>query len=346
MLALGFQGPWRLELETRPDPVPAADEVVIAIVATGICGSDVHGYSGETDRRHVGQVMGHESVGHVVQVGADVRGFEIGTPVTFNPITSCGECEACLSGQTQQCELQRVIGVDPALDGSFAELIALPAANVVPISPDIPLLHGALVEPLAVGYHALMRGLPRPEDRLLVIGGGPIGQAVALAARRAGIRSVLISEPEAVRRDLLASLGFAVTAPDSLITAVADTLGAPATLVVDAVGVRSSVADAFTHSVRGARVVLVGMGSVELPIAPYGISTGERTLIGSYCYSVEHFRSTAEWVSAGQPELDALIDRTEPLADGAAAFHGIADGTAPANKVLLVMEPDLAAVAR
>lgn len=337
MLALGFQGPWRLELETRPDPVPGHDEIVIAIAATGICGSDVHGYSGETDRRHEGQVMGHESVGHVVETGAGVRGIAVGTPVTFNPITSCGRCEACLAGETQQCELQRVIGVDPALDGSFAELLAVPAANVVPISPDIPLLHGALVEPLAVGYHALMRGAPTPHDRLLVIGGGPIGQAVALAARRVGIRSVLISEPEAVRRGLLESLGFAVTSPDGLTAAVADTLGGRATLVVDAVGVRPSIADAFAHSVRGARVVLVGMGSVELPIAPYGISTGERTLIGSYCYSVEHFRSTADWVSAGQPELDLLIDRTEPLAAGAAAFHGIADGSAPANKVLLVM---------
>lgn len=339
MLALGFRGPWSLELETRPDPVVAADEVLISIVASGICGSDVHGYSGETDRRHVGQIMGHECVGLISEVGASVSGLEVGTPVTFNPIVSCGECESCHVGETQQCELQRVIGVDPTLDGSFAELIAVPASNVVPISSEVPLLHGALVEPLAVGYHALMRGTPDVHDRVFVIGGGPIGQAVAIACRRLGIHSVVVSEPEPVRRSLLEALGFATAAPGTIAEAVDTVLGGPATLVVDAVGIRATVADAFAHSVRGARVVLVGMGAVELGIAPYGISTGERTLIGSYCYSREHFRSTADWVSEGHPELDLLIERTDPLAEGAEAFRGIADGTALTNKVLLLAGP-------
>jgi threonine dehydrogenase-like Zn-dependent dehydrogenase len=336
VLALGFRGPWTLELETRPDPVLAADEVLISIVASGICGSDVHGYSGETDRRHVGQIMGHECVGLISEVGASVSGLAVGTPVTFNPILSCGQCESCRAGETQQCELQRVIGVDPTLDGSFAELIAVPASNVVPISSEVPLLHGALVEPLAVGYHALMRGTPTVHDRVLVIGGGPIGQAVALACRRLGIRSVVVSEPEPVRRSLLEALGFATAAPAALAEAVEAVLGGPATLVVDAVGIRPSVADAFAYSVRGARVVLVGMGAVGLEIAPYGISTGERTLIGSYCYSQEHFRSTADWVSEGHPELDLLIEGTNTLAEGAEAFRGIADGSALTNKVLLL----------
>ncbi|MDF1478596.1 alcohol dehydrogenase catalytic domain-containing protein [Leifsonia sp. H3M29-4] len=333
MQALGFNGPWDMTIMERPDPIAGEGEVLIEVIATGICGSDVHGYSGETGRRTRGQVMGHETVGRVAVGSAELSA---GTLVTVNPIVACGHCEFCLEGETQVCPDSVVIGVEPTLDGSFAGLIAVPARNVVALEPGMPVLHGALVEPLAVGYHAVMRADPSPVDRMLIIGGGPIGQAAALGARRAGVTAILVSEPVEARRELLEQLGFATTSPELLETSVTERLGGKATAVVDAVGIAPSLAAALQHSTTRARVVLVGMGAKEMSIEPYGITVAERVVIGSYCYSEAHFASTAQWVGEGHPELDLLIDRTLALGEGPDAFKSIADGSGGSNKTLLL----------
>lgn len=342
MRSLAYTGPWSMELTEGPDPQPPADWVVVDVIATGICGSDAHGFTGETGRRIGGQVMGHETVGRLREtLGALPRG----SLVTINPQIGCGRCEACLRGERQMCPELRVLGVDPGLPGSFADAVAVPEGNVVPLGETTSIAHGALIEPLAVGFHAVMRGIPHVNDRVVVIGGGPIGQAAALGARRAGIGAVLVSEPLAERREMLQQLGFTVTAPDELATAVADQLGAAATLVIDAVGVEATLQDAVDIAAPGARIVLVGMGTRELLLRPYGFSGYERSLIGSYCYSDEHFRSTAEWVAQGRPELDLLIDRMLPLEEGPRAFDEVARGTSGANKTLLLSQP-LAAAAK
>lgn len=333
MNALVFDGPRRMSVQQRPDPSLVSDDVLIEVIATGICGSDLHGYTGETGRRHRGQVMGHETVGRVHSRGERADGPEPGSVVTFNPILSCGVCASCKAGTTNTCEEHRVIGVDPALDGSFADFIVVPSSNVVELSSAMPILHGALVEPLAVGYHALQRGEVTAEDRVLIVGGGPIGQACALAARRMGVESVLVSEILDERRALLTKLGFESVTPRLLEARLPEVLDGPATKVIDAVGIDASLADALSFSTRGAVIVLVGMGARQLSLAAFPISVGERTLVGSYCYTEEHFRSTAQWVSSGQRDLDALIDVSMALIEGPAAFRSLVDGSIRANKI-------------
>jgi threonine dehydrogenase-like Zn-dependent dehydrogenase len=150
------------------------------------------------------------------------------------------------------------------------------------------------------------------------------------------VERILVSEPSPIRRELLEGLGFRTTSPDSLSADVSSVLGGKATLVVDAVGVAPTVATALESSTTRARIVLVGMGANEMTIAPYGLTVAERVLIGSYCYSEDHFRSTAAWVAEGHPELDLLIDRTLPLAEGPEAFRTVADGSGGSNKTLIV----------
>jgi threonine dehydrogenase-like Zn-dependent dehydrogenase len=336
MKTLEYVGPWEMAMTDAADPAPGAGEVLIEVIATGICGSDVHGYTGETGRRVPGQVMGHETVGRVL-AGGDLTA---GTLVTVNPILSCGVCERCALGRTQVCAELRVLGVEPSLMGSFAELLVVPERNVIALPSTVSAIHGALIEPLAVGYHALMRAHPAAEDRLLIVGGGPIGQAAALAARRTGIEHVLVSEPTDSRRDLLGRLGFATTSPRELDIDVRRVLGGAATVVVDAVGVSRSFASALSNSTPRARVVLVGMGAREMVIEPYEITVGEREVFGSYCYSEDHFRSTAVWVGEGREELSALVDKTLPLADGDVAFRTAAD-SADGLKILLFSDPNL-----
>jgi len=118
MRVLVVRGPADLGLEERPDPTPGRDEVLLRITATGICGSDLHGYTGESGRRSPGQIMGHETVGRVVGTGDAVPvewGLTPGRIVTVNPVIGCGDCAACAEGNEQLCDRRRVIGVDPTL---------------------------------------------------------------------------------------------------------------------------------------------------------------------------------------------------------------------------------------
>jgi 2-desacetyl-2-hydroxyethyl bacteriochlorophyllide A dehydrogenase len=339
MRALVYRGPNDIGVEERPDPQPGPGEVLLRITATGICGSDLHGYTGENKRRHPGQVMGHETVGRIVAVGADAagEGREPGRVATVNPVIGCGECAQCAAGSEQLCPRRKVIGVDREIESAFAELMLAPARNVVVLPDDMPEEWGALVEPLSVGYHAARSGGVAPDDTVLVIGGGPIGQACALAARRLGAEQVVVSEPGTARRRLVEKLGFATIDPTTgdLADQVQDALGRPATAVLDAVGTSRTVGDGLRASSLGARIVLVGMGSRELTLAAFDVTTFERSIIGSFTYPSSEFRETAEWVASRPEGLAHLIDDRVGLDDAPDAFARLASGDLDASKIMV-----------
>jgi threonine dehydrogenase-like Zn-dependent dehydrogenase len=334
MRALVFHGPRDMTVEDRPEPRPGPGDALLEIVATGICGSDLHGYTGETGRRHAGQVMGHETVARVLddRTGA----HPAGELVTVNPVLGCGHCAACAVGAPQRCPDRRVIGVQADISAAFAERMTAPAHNVVALPAGTPPEIGALVEPLAVGYHAVQRGGLAAGDVLYVIGGGPIGQAVAIAARRRGTSEVVVAELDAARRGLLARLGFTTVDPAAQpADAIVRILGAAPTVVVDAVGATATLRDALDISAPGARVVLVGMAAPRVELAAYAVSTGERSLLGSFSYDEAAFRDTASWAGAHAAELAPLIEARIGLDEAPETFRALADGKLTAGKVLV-----------
>jgi threonine dehydrogenase-like Zn-dependent dehydrogenase len=331
MRALVFHGPWDIRVEERPDPQPAAGEVLIEILATGICGSDIHGFTGENGRRKPDQVMGHETVGRIRSHGGQVADAPpVGSLVTVNPILICGECPSCRGVTPGRCTASRVIGVAPEVSSAFADLMVAPARNIVSLPADLLVDYGALVEPLSVGFHAVSRGQCTGQDDVLIIGGGPIGQSAALAARRLGARSITVSEPDSRRRTLLAALEITAVEPAGL-----DSLTKQPTLVVDCVGASGSIADALRVSAPGARIVLVGMQRPSLEIAAYAVSVEERTIVGSYSYTDAEFADTARWVGGAPPELAHLIEGRVGWESAAETFTGLAKGENPASKVLV-----------
>src|SRR5664280_3577025 len=201
----------------------------------------------------------------------------------------------------QRAELSQPQGhrSSPGADLGVRGVPVVRRSNVIALAKGIDPELGALVEPLAVGYHAAARGACSSQDTVLVIGGGPIGQAAFLATRRLGATSVAVSDINPTRRALCAELGAAVIDPSAkpLKESIVDALGAKATLVIDAVGATATLADAMKASAFGARLVLVGMAMPSVELAAFAISTEERTLIGSFCYSRKHFAETAAWGS-------------------------------------------------
>lgn len=338
MRALVLDDWWQLSVTRRPDPEVGADEVLIRVVATGICGSDLHGFTGENGRRRPGQVMGHETVGRIVGLGdaASGNGLNVGSVVTVNPVIGCGHCAHCRAGSPQACANKELIGVTPGRVAAFAELLVAPAENVVTLPDQMPIEYGALIEPLAVGYRAIRRAPVAAGDTVFVVGGGPIGQACVLAAFREGARAVVVSERDAERGRRAESLGALTVRPgDDLARLVVDRIGEPPSVVVDAVGSDQSTRDALACAAPGAPVVLVGMAAPHLAVSAYDISTAERSLIGSFCYTPAEFSDTAAWVGTAPSALDRLIDGHVDLDGAPDAFTRLARGEWSASKVLV-----------
>jgi threonine dehydrogenase-like Zn-dependent dehydrogenase len=343
MKALVLEDFGRMGVQERPQPSPAREEVLIEIVATGICGSDIHGYTGENGRRTPGQIMGHETVGIVAEIGTDAQSdeFAVGDVVTFNPVVVPAEEVQRFSGREQHCPGKYVIGVAHDVVAAFAQYVAVPARNVVRLDPDMPVEYGALIEPLAVGVHAVRRVAVDGSSTVLVIGGGPIGQSVILAARMAGARDIVVSEPDAGRRALCERLAARAIDPAAgpVPEQVRRLLGDLADVAIDAVGTEQTVAAALESVHLGAMVCLVGMGAPQFVLPAYKVSTEERSLVGSFTYSAQDFRDAAHWVSSAPPELEELISRQVRLEDGPQAFADLARGDGTAGKVLVRLQP-------
>ena len=326
----------RLDVVEYPDPVAASGEVLVAIAHTGICGTDLHGYTGANGRRVPGMVMGHETAGVVAAVGDGISGFAPGQAVTVNPVVVPADDAQAWRGREQQHPGKYVIGVKPDVVAAFAQFVAVPARNVVPLPDGMPTTHGALVEPLAVATHAVGR-LNLPDGPVLVAGGGPIGQSVAVALRQVGVRQVLVSEPAAERRELLTALGVTALNPGDAPVAeqVVAVAGRPAVAAFDAVGSSGSVADCLAATELGASVCLIGMATPRLDLAAFDITAAERSLVGSFAYSSVDFEVALERL-ASTPELaEVLISRTVSLAEAPATFAALASGDGTPGKVLV-----------
>lgn len=334
----------RLVVSELDEPAAGDDDVVVSIIATGICGSDIHGYTGENGRRVRGQVMGHETVGRVESVGAGVARDDLapGTIVTVNPVLLPPEDLAEYAGREQHDPMKRVLGVAPEIVSAFAERIVVPARNVRPLPSGMPVLYGALIEPLAVAVNAVRRSGARPGDAVLVLGGGPIGQSVVLALQMAGVTDIAVTEVMPSRRELLEQLGTVVIDPaaGAVPDAVVAAFGRLADIAVDAVGLTATLDEALSSTHLGATVCLVGMGSRTLSFDAFKVSTAERSIIGSFTYSDPDFDAAAAWIAEGPPAAQALISGCVPIDEADDAFRRLAAGDGTAGKILVVLDPD------
>lgn len=342
MKALVLKEFGRVAVEMLPDATAGRGEVLIEIVATGICGSDIHGFTGDNGRRIPGQVMGHETVGRIVDLGPGTEdsGLEVGQVATFNPVVVSEEDAITYRGREQHSPDKKVIGVATDIISAFSQLIAVPLRNVVPLPSDIPIEYGALVEPLAVALHAVRRAGVRAGQRVLVVGGGPIGQSVVLALRMEGVTEILVSEVEPARRALVECLGVRAIDPAGgpVVELVTASFGGLADVSLDAVGLEATLADALASTRFGGSVALVGMGSKSLRFDAFRVSTEERTIVGSFTYSAQDFSDAAAWVATGPAVVGELISREVALADANEAFLALAGNDGTAGKVLVRLD--------
>ena len=334
MRSLLFHGPEqpphrRFTIEQVPVPEPGPGEVRIKVARVGLCGSDLHGYTGESGRRVAGMVMGHEASGWIDALGEGVSEPAPGTHVTFNPALPCdGSCGHLIESR---CELLEVVGVTPHIAGAFADYLVIGAGRVVPV-PELNPEQGAVIEPMAVGLHAAMQLDATPEDRVLVVGGGMIGQVAAHAIRSLGAGEIVISEPHPRRREIAEAAGFPTLHPDQVQAA------APFDRAMDAVAVSATVSAALDAVPKGGVVCIVGLGMPEVTVPLFSIVVGERIVVGSYCYSDATFIETAGRLTEGSLDPAALIGPTVGMEDFPQAFEDLATGAISEVKVLMTTD--------
>jgi 2-desacetyl-2-hydroxyethyl bacteriochlorophyllide A dehydrogenase len=331
---LVFHGPRQLGVEEAPPLRIGPGQVRVRVHSVGVCGSDVHGYAGVNARRSPGMVMGHETVGTVVELGPGAAAPVPGTAVAINPVVGCGECPYCRAGCENVCERRRIYGCVPDLPGAYAEEVVVRAANAVPFEGEAPLEWGALAEPLSVGTRAASVGKVLPEHDVLVIGAGPIGLGAALACRRRGVRRVVLSEPLSHRRQVAERLGFEVVDP------VAEPVPRSAFRVaIECVGHSATLKAALEAVVPQGCVVFVGLAEETIELTPTPLMVGERVIAGSSTYTAADFRATTEWIASSAVDLSPLIERRVGLDELPAVFEDYADGRLDAVKTLLQPTP-------
>ena len=326
MRVLVYDGPHRFHIETRPRPAPGPGEVRLRIAYVGICGSDLHGYTGESGRRRPGMIMGHEAAGWVEALGPGVSRPEVGTPVTFNPGLPCDG--SCGHVSENHCPELRVIGVTPDIQGAFADAIVVPADRIVPLG-GLSLLWGAGVEPMAVALQAARRAGIRKGQSALVLGGGMIGQSIAQTCRLEGAARITVSDPIPDRRAQAAATGFEALCPEDV-----DGAG-PFDVSFDAVGISDTASAAVRNIPKAGVACFVGLGLPEVSIPLFDVVVSERVIVGSFCYPDAVFREAAVHLAAGRLDLGPLIGSVESFEDTATAFEDLATGARTDTKIMM-----------
>ena len=308
-------------------PSPTDGEVVVQIEAVGICGSDMHAYLGHDPRRRPPLILGHEAVGTVVD------GPEAGQRAVLNPLITCGTCDACLDGRANLCPQRDLIGM--YRPGAFAEQIAIPAGNLIPIPTDMDPAHAALTEPAATSVHAVNlagRASHRPlsECRTLVFGGGSVGLFAALALINQGAEDVCLAETNPLRRQTAKAAGV----PQVINPIEQKLASASFDIVIDAVGGQITRGASVAAASPGGVIMHIGLQDNDGGVDFRKLTLQEITWIGTYTYTPVDLRATVAKLHRGAFGDLAWLEQ-RPLAEGHRAFDDLLHGRSGAPKIVL-----------
>lgn len=295
------------------DPSPRAGELLLRVGACGICGSDLKAVA----NMPVGLVMGHEFAGEIVAVGPGVSGWRAGTAVCALPLMGCGSCVACVTGDVAHCAQVDMLGVGGGA-GAYAEYVRVSAREAVALPEGVGTDVGALVEPLAVGLHAVERAALRPNDRVLVVGAGPVGLAVTMWARHLGARETVVSDPVETRRD--AARAFGAT---STIDPGRDVAAGEFDVVVECVGTPGMIATAMSGAAVHGRVVIAGVCNKPDQFVPVVALMKELTMHFVVYYRRQDFAHVVEMLRQGRIDPRPLITDRVGLDTFPSAFEAL-----------------------
>lgn len=325
----------RFSVETVADPEPEPKSVVLSVSACGLCGTDHSIYSNRL--LEDGAILGHEIAGTVVEVGRGVREWSAGDRAAVVPIPFCGRCELCTTGQQNLCGpgLSAMMGCGGA-NGGLAEMVAAPVSSLRRLPGMLDPQLGALVEPMAVAWHAVRLGGIRPGTRAGVIGLGPLGLFAGLIARQKGALVFGTDRrPHRVASAHAMGLG-AFAADDQPDDRIRDlTRGGPE-VVFEASGRPESIERAAHLARVGGRVVLLASYHSPVEMTPGHWFNRGISLLPSIAYTQQDFEEALDAIATRRIDIGTLVVRPRPLTDVQAVFDSFSTQT---DTVKLVIDP-------
>ncbi|HZG55296.1 zinc-dependent alcohol dehydrogenase [Paenibacillus sp.] len=305
-------------------PVIAANEVLIQVKVAGICGSDIHTYKGLHPFRKPPVIIGHEVAGEVVAVGAEVTRFQIGDRVTVEPQTGCGRCEACLTGNVNYCGSRGAPGIN-GWYGTMAEYFAAPEQTVFKLPEGMTYEQGVLVEPFAVGVHAVRKARIGVGDKVAVLGAGPIGLLAMAAAKAAGATTLFVSDVMDYALETAENMGATHTMnimnKESWTAEAKSLVGGEFDKVLIAAGVPGIIDQSLQLLRRGGRTVTIAMFHGTQTFDIHNLQNQEKEIVGCMTYTREDTISAIDLIAAGAVKEDAIISHRLTYEQAAEGFR-------------------------
>ena len=337
MDALIYEAPSVMTMHRIAVPVCGPKDVLVRVAYSGICGSELSGFLGQSSIRRPPLVFGHEVSGYVEAVGSEVEpvgACAIGTAVTVNPLVSCGDCTYCVTGRQQLCAKRLLLGA--SLPGCNAEFVRVPASGVLAVPSGLDITDASMVEPAAFAMRAVELSGIKPTSSALVIGAGAIGLFLLQVLGEFGVKTRYVAEKNPARLKMATDLGCIPIDPaDSSVSAVlrGETGGDGVDVAFDAVGSGSTRRACLMSLTVGGTLVLVGLHSDETELPLNTVVRSEIKITGAFAYSVANFRNGLDWLASGRLGLKSGVV-VAPLSAGPGWYQRLVDGD-PAAKVLL-----------
>ncbi|MGA5466151.1 zinc-binding dehydrogenase [Mycobacterium sp. NPDC050041] len=339
MRSVLIDGPAAIRVDHRPDPVlPGPDGAVVAVSASGICGSDLHFYEGDYPMFEP-VALGHEAVGTVVDIGPDVRTVRVGDRVLVSSVAGCGHCGGCATLDPIRCHSGPQIFGAGVLGGAQSELLAVPAADfqllAVPdgIDDEQALL---LTDNLATGWAAAQRADFPAGGSVVVIGLGAVGLCAVRSALFQGAATVLAVDPVPQRRDRAAAMGATPVAPSATAAAMEHSGGRGVDAVIDAVGNDTTIADALTAVRAGGTVSVVGVHDLQpFPFPATMALLRSVTLRMTTAPVQQTWPQLIPLLQAGRLRVDGIFTTELPLDAAPEGYRAVAARSGDVVKVLL-----------
>jgi len=337
--ALLHTKPYSLDYLEVKDPQRKDDEVIIKIASVGICGSDIHGYSGETGRRIPPIIMGHEASGVVTEIHENSK-LNIGDRVCFDSTIYCGKCDYCLSEKVNLCSERKVFGVscDEYLkNGAMSEYISVPERIVYKLEDNISMDEAALIEPASVAYHCVSLSKFDPNDTVMVVGAGVIGLTIIQVLKMRRCKSIISIDINDARLKIAKYYGADIlinAGKENIATRIDKDCNEKVDIAFEAVGINKTVNYCLESVKKAGKIILVGNVQPNITVSLQRIVSRELNILGSCAISGEYPQVIKD-LSEGKINFKKIITTKAPLNDGKYWFDKLNSDNHNQIKVIL-----------
>lgn len=335
MKAVLIDQPEQIAVTDIEMPKVKEGEALLKIRYCGICGADVASYMGNQPFTTYPRIPGHEFSAEIVSIPENPQGLKAGDIVTANPYFNCGRCYSCQRGYVNCCTDNQTMGVQR--DGSFCEYVAIPIERIIP-GQGLSAKELALIEPFAIGYHALSRAHIEPTDKILIVGAGPIGLFALISAKLRGA-TVYVSDMLAGRLETALEYGadgvIDVSKQNLLEEMNKVTAGKGFDICVEACGLATTFLNCIDAAAFAGTIILIGNGKKETSFLHSVLLKKELNVYGSRNAYTKDFKALIQLVASGKVDLTKMVSKIYPMQEADEAFKALVHNDGSLKKVLI-----------